>query len=283
MTFQFSKTLSLIFSFIFISFLNSNVAWAQCSQGQAFTCFDQEDADKVFKDLTSAFAPTTVSGAGSLGKIFGVELGLIVSASRAPNTQEVIDSYGSDFEIPGIPMAGISAIFTLPYGIGVEGTFIPKIDLAGQGSFESLNLGARWTITDLFPMGLLKVAIKSSLMTSNASFTQTEDTGSPISGTVTETADFDVKIFEVGAVMGLNFKILEPYIGASDLSSNGTIKATGTSTGTLIIPDVNENSEAFGLRVYGGVLIKLPLMRIGAEVGKFQDIERASIKFAFKF
>ena len=281
--FSFSKSLALIFSFLMILLLNSNTAWAQCSEGQAFTCFDQEDADKVFKDLTSAFAPTTVSGAGTLGKIFGVELGLVVSASKAPNTQEVIDSYGSDFEIPGIPMAGISAMVTLPYGIGVEGTFIPKIDIADQGSFESLNIGARWTITELFPMGLLKIAIKSSLMTSNASFTQTEVTTSPISGTVTETANFDVEIFEVGAVLGLNFKIIEPYVGASDLKSNGSIVATGTSTGTLIIPDVNEESEAFGLRVYGGVLIKLPFMRIGAEVGRFEEVERASIKFAFKF
>lgn len=280
--------LSVIRFFIFVIsihlFFISQNAWAQCSEGQTFTCFDQQDADMVFKDLTSAFAPTAVSGADSLGKIFGIEIGLVVSASKAPNTQEVIDSYGSDFEIPGIPMAGISGIFTLPYGIGVEGTFIPRIDIGEEGSFESLNLGARWTITDVFPLGLLKIALRTSLIKSSAEYAYTEDTGNPTSGIVTEDTKFDVEIFEVGAVLGLNFKIIEPYVGASDLRSSGSILATGTSTGIITIPTVDETAEAAGLRVYGGILLKvIPLMRIGAEVARFDGIDRASIKLAFKF
>ncbi len=259
------------------------MAFAQCLNGQAFTCFDQQDADKVFKDLTSAFAPTTVSGASSLGKIFGAEVGLVVSASRAPNTQEVLESYGSDFEIPGIPMAGISGIFTLPYGIGIEGTFIPQIDIGEEGSFESLNLGARWTITDLFPLGLFKITVRSSLINSNATFNYEEDTGGLPLGTVNETAEFDIKVFEIGAVVGLNFRIIEPYIGASDLQSSGSIVASGTSSTAGALPDVNESAEASGVRAYAGVLFKLPLLRIGAEVATFDGIERGSVKLAIKF
>lgn len=269
----------LMFSFFFAS----EKSYAQCAEGQAFTCFNQADADLIFKDLTSAFAPTTVSGASSLGKIFGAEVGLVVSASRAPNTQQVIESYGSDFEVPGIPMAGISAIFTLPYGIGAEGTFIPKIDIGEEGSFQSLNIGARWTLTDIFPLGLVNIAFRTSLIKSDASFTKEEVTSSPLTGTVTETANFDISVFEIGAVVGLNFKFIEPYIGVSDLRSDGNLKASGTSTGALIIPNVDESAKSSGLRYYGGVLIKIPLMRIGAEVASYDSIERASVKFAFKF
>lgn len=261
----------------------SQNSFAQCNDGQAFTCFDQEDADAVYKDLTSAFAPTAVSGASSLGKIFGVELGLVLSASRAPNTERVVQSYGSDFEIPGIPMAGISAIFTLPYGIGVEGSFVPKVDISDYGSFESLNLGARWTITDVFPMGFFKIAIRGSYLSSKASLTQEEDTGTPGIGTVSETADFAVDITEMGAVVGFNLKVVEPYIGFSNLSSDGSIQARGTSSEGAPIPDVDESSSISGTRMYAGVLFKLPLLRLGAEVATFEDIERASIKIAFKF
>lgn len=266
----------------FFLWLSPNMAQAQCIGGYAFTCFNQQDADKVFKDLTSAFAPTTVSGASSLGKVFGVELGLVVSASRAPNTQDVLDSYGSDFDIPGIPMAGISGVVTLPYGIGIESTIIPKVDLGSSGSFESLNLGARWTITDIFPMGLLNIAVRTSLMKSNATFNYEEDTGGVL-GTVNETAKFDIDVFEVGAVIGLNFKVIEPYIGASDLQARGGITANGTSSTTGALPNVDESSSASGLRAYAGVLFKLPLLRIGAEVATFEGVERASVKLAFKF
>jgi hypothetical protein len=276
--------LSLIFIALnFLFWLSPNSAKAQCvTGGYAFTCFDQEDADKVFKDLTSAFAPTTVSGASSLGKVFGVELGLVVSASQAPNTQEVIDSYGSDFDIPGIPMAGISGIVTLPYGIGIESTIIPKIDIGDEGSFESLNLGARWTITDMFPMGLLKIAVRSSLIKSKATFNYEEDGGLAF-GTVNETADFDIEVFEVGAVIGLNFKVVEPYIGASDLQAKGNIFATGTSSIQGNLATIDEDAEAAGIRAYAGVLFKLPLLRIGAEVATFEDVARGSVKIAFKF
>lgn len=281
---NFYKT-NFYFVFLFLgalATLTPELSQAQsCLNGQAFTCFDQEDADKVFTDLTSAFAPTTVSGASSLGKIYGVELGLVVSASRAPNNQEVIESYGSDFEIPGIPMAGISGIVSLPFGIGVESTFVPKVDLGDDGSFESFNIGARWTITDVFPMGLLKVAVRTSLIKSKATFNYEEE-GS-ILGTVNESAEFDVEVFEVGAAIGLNFRVVEPYIGASDLQARGSVFAQGTSSNNVPIDDVDQSAEAKGLRVYGGVLFKLPLFRIGAEVAQFDDVERASVKFAFKF
>ncbi len=279
--------MKLFSHFLFMSlltiFISQHQAYAQCNAGQAFTCFDQEDADAVYKDLTSAFAPTAVSGASSLGKIFGVELGLVISASRAPNTERVVQSYGSDFEIPAIPTAGISGIFTLPYGIGIEGSFVPKVDISDYGSFESLNIGARWTITDMFPMGFFKIAVRGSYLSSKASLTQEEDTGTPGIGIVTETADFAVDITEMGAVIGFNLKVVEPYIGFSNLSSDGTIQAQGTSSGGASIPNIDEASSISGTRAYAGVLFKLPVMRLGAEVATFEDIERASIKIAFKF
>lgn len=273
--------LNFLMCFSFLCFSNS--AWAQCADGQTFTCFDQADADKVFMDLTSAFAPTTVSGAGSLGKVFGVELGLVVSASKAPNTQEVVESYGSDFDIPGIPMAGISAVATMPMGFGIEGSFVPKLNLGDEASFESFNIGARWTVTDLFPMGVLKIALKTSVMQSKAAFSKEDDTGSPITGTVSETAEFNINILEIGAVLGLNLGFVEPYVGASDIRSEGTLHASGSSTGAIIIPDVDEASNSSGLRVYGGLVFKIPLMRIGAELSSFENIQRASVKIAFKF
>ncbi len=272
------------FIFLTLCLLTSyQKAFAQCNAGQAFTCFDQSDADLIFKDLTSAFAPTTVSGASSLGKIFGVELGLVISASRAPNTTAVVKSYGSSFDIPAIPMAGISGIFTLPYGIGIEGSIIPKVDISSYGSFESTNIGARWTITDLLPMGFFKIAIRGSYLTSNTSITHAEDSGNILIGTVTENANFDVDIVEMGGVIGLNFKIVEPYLGVSNLKSDGSIVANGSTTTGAPIPDVDQKSSLSGSRFYGGVLIKFPLLRIGAEVATIEDVERASIKIAFKF
>ncbi len=270
----------LILFFSFTSF--TDIAFGQCVQGQTFTCFDQQDADKIFKDLTSAFAPTTVSGANSLGNVFGVELGLVLTASQAPNTQEVVESYNSDFEVPFIPMAGISGIVSLPFGLGIEGTFIPKVNIEDEGSFQSFNIGARWTITDIFPMDRLKVILRTSYMTADATYTYEEDTGNLIAGTVTESADFDVEIFEVGVAVGFAFKFFEPYFGASDLQSSGDVYATGSSTGSLIISDINQSSKTAGLRVYTGVLFKLPALRLGAEIATFDGIERASIKIAFK-
>lgn len=278
---------SRFFSIISVFFLGQ-LAHGQCvpgsqGTGTAFTCFDQEDADKVFIDLTSAFAPTTVSGAGSLGKLFGVEVGLMVAASQAPNIQEVVDEYDSNIDIPGIPMAGITAVTTLPYGIGIEGSFVPKVDIDDEGSFQSLNLGVRWTVTDIIPMGLINVALKAGVMDASAEYTHSEDTGNLIYGTVTENARFDIRIKEVGAVVGLNFKIFEPFIGASSLESDGSLHADGSSSTGAPIDNVNEQATASGVKAYGGVVVKLPFMRISTQIGTFQDVQSAAIKFAAKF
>lgn len=252
--------------------------------GRVFSCFNQSEVDSVFLDLTSAFAPASVIGAGSLGKVFGIELGLVVSASEAPNTERIVQQYDPDLEIPGIPMAGLSGIISLPYGLGAEVTVIPKVDLGDEGSFESLSLGARWTLTDIFPLGILNIALRSSLLTSNANYTYSEDSGNILIGTVTEDAEFDIKTFEIGAVFGLKFRLLEPYAGFSVIESSGGLKVDTTSTtGSANNEDIDESSSAEGVRAYGGLTFKLPLIRLGLEVAHFQDINRASFKLGFKF
>lgn len=277
--------MKIIFIFISTLFLNTTLAHAQCSPGSSggpsYTCLTPSDVDKVFEDLTSAFAPAAGMGAQTLGKVFGVELGLVISASEANNTEAVVQQYDSSMEVPLIPMAGIVAAISLPNGIGITSTFIPKVEF-DENSFQSFSLGGQWNITEMFPLGMIHLAIKANILSADAYLEHSEDTGTVLYGVVTEKADFDMKMTEFGALASLNLRFFEPYLGISTLKSTGGVYAEGSATGPASVPTVDEDSDSSGVRAYVGALFKLPGLRIGAEISNYRDINRASLKLSFK-
>ncbi len=243
--------------------------------------FGQEEFDLVSKDLGAAFVHTTNSGGSSLGKIWGVEAGIVAGVLKSKNLQTVAESISgsSQSELSNLPYAGIIAGIALPFGIGGELSMVPKVDL-GDGSFSNTSFALRWSLTDFVPLvggfSPVKIAFKMSYGKAALDYTFS------LTGSSTETADFSIKNTEFGVVAGFNMFIVEPYIALSTVKTSSDIAAATD----LVLPGVsssrNLSSSFSGFRSVAGVLLKLPLLRIGLEYSNLNSLNRYTLKFSLK-
>jgi hypothetical protein len=77
----------LFFSLVFL--MGATTAYGQFDDTIFLEDFNQEDFNDVSKDLGAAFSFTTNSGGSSLGKLWGVELGLVLGVTEASNIERI--------------------------------------------------------------------------------------------------------------------------------------------------------------------------------------------------
>lgn len=243
--------------------------------------FSQENFKLASKDLVSAFAHTTNSGGSSLGSLWGVEAGVVFGALDADNLTKAAKSVSNDVpdEFKYIPYAGIVAGVALPFGIGGELSFVPKTSV-GDGSFANQSIGLRWAITDMVPLvgswSPLKITARAAFGSADfkSSFSAT--------GGSTETVDFELKNTEFGVTAGFNFFLVEPYLGLSTVKSSSDLAATSDISLPGINPNARFSADLSGARTILGVLLKLPLLRIGLEMSNMQSTTRYTAKISLK-
>lgn len=243
--------------------------------------FGQAEFELVSKDLAAAFAHTTNSGGSSLGSLWGVEVGIVVGALKSDNLQDAAQSITGDKEedLAYLPYAGIVAGIALPFSIGAELSLVPKIDL-DDGSFSNSSIGLRWSVTDFIPIvgtfSPLKIAARASYGTTKMDYSFSTTANS------TETADFEIKTKEFGLIAGLNFFLVEPYLGVSTVKSNSTLNAATDFTFSGIISNRTLESDPSGTRAVLGVLLKLSFSRFGLEASTLHSSTRYTFKMSLK-
>lgn len=252
--------------------------------------FDAQDFENASKDLAAAFVHTTNSGASSLGKVFGFEVGLVFGAAESKYLKAIAKEIADDPDnedidnFSWVPYAGLVGAFSMPYGLGVEASVIPKIDFEDDSYFKHLSGSVRWTITDIFPV----IGSFSPLkLTAKVSYGQTDlYYKTNATSTSTETADFSISNFEYGLVAGANLVFLEPYVGVSSVKTQSELYAETDYVSP--IPGVIINNREFktdlkSARYLAGLLFKFPLFRFGLEYSNLHTVDRYTAKLAFKF
>lgn len=272
----------LLYSLTLVLISLSNFAHAQSNV--IFTNFSPQDFEDVNEDLTSAFTHTTHNGAASLGKIFGIEVGLVLGLVEANNLERVSQSTSSSSEgIPYLPSAGISGAIGLPFGLGAEVNLIPEIDEIEDAKFENFSIAARWSITDMFPLkggfSKLKLALRASHGNSETTYATTGNEA--LLGNYTASADFKTETTEFTFLVGYDLSWFEPYLSVGSVKSNGDLFAETVSDlqGT---DTANYAAEFNGTRVVLGLAFKLPILRLGFEYSQIADAPRLTTKIAFK-
>lgn len=250
------------------------------AQDLKFQNIDQADMKKVVNDFSAVLNHSSVSGASSLGTIFGFEVGVMGGITNTKRIDELVDeSSGQNQKADQIPHAAIVGALTVPAGITVEGSFLPKV---GGDDFkvQNMSLGVKWTPTDVFLDWPVSVAIKAHFTKSQAEFKQT------ISNVDTN-FDYDNNITAFTLLVSKNFVMVEPYFGVSLLSAKGDLDVTGSSTvfdtsafgaGTTSA-SASTTSTGFML----GAEVKLLIFKFGAEYANLFGTSRYSGKLAFYF
>ncbi len=268
-------TLSIICTFSFTVFAEKNI----------FTDeeFKQNEFDLISKDLVAAFAHTINSGGSSLGKIWGLEAGIvagILSSKNLENVAKNISGIKQD-NFSYIPYAGFIAGVTLPFGIGYELNIIPTLGLDFENdSFFNTSTALRWSVTDLIPIvgtfSPLKIALKAAFGKTAVKYTFNINTDSE------EKTDFKLNNTELGIVAGFNLFLIEPYLGLSHVKSKTRLHASTNIKIPGIITEQTLKSDLSGTRTIIGLLFKLPIFRIGLEWSNLQDSNRYTAKLSLK-
>ncbi len=238
---------------------------------------DDEDFKNIVKDFSAVFNHTTVSGASSLGTIFGFELGLVGGITRTGRIDALADEGGTDQNAGKIPHGELIGIITVPAGITIEAGFIPKVG-SDEFKFNTFTGAVKWTPTDVFLDWPLSVAIKAHLTKTKATFNQTI-------ATIPTKFDYDNTITGFTLLASKNFVLVEPYFGIQMLSAKGDMDVTGSPT--VFDPAYTTGTSASAKASTTGFLLgcelKLLIVKLGAEYQNLFGTSRYTGKLSFYF
>src|SRR5687768_15622569 len=84
------------------------------AQSLKFDQIDQSDLDAITKEFTANFAHSTVSGASSLGDVFGVEVALIGGMTKTPEIDRRVKEVDANASVGQLANAVLAAQFSVP-------------------------------------------------------------------------------------------------------------------------------------------------------------------------
>lgn len=250
----------------------------------AFNDIDADQLKTITEEFGASTAHTSVSGANSLGAIFGIEAGVIAGAVKSEGIEEIVNAVnpGEDIDVIAVPHAAVLLAASFPLGLGAELTFVPDIDMQ-DFSIERTGIAGKWTLTDaVLSVPLLDLAVKAHYTKASMSFLQAAVGSSP----ETEVT-FDAKTMGLDFMVGYSLNLLllgiDTYASIGYVSVDGTLSATASIFDASVTTGLSAESTQSGLDLKVGANLKLLLFKFGLEYQKILDSERYTAKISVKF
>ena len=273
---KFLATTATIFSMLVFS--------ASANAGlPSFNNITSAQAETIVEEFGASGAHTSVSGAASLGSIFGIEAGAIIGLMNSNGIKSIVDTVnpGTDIDVSSIPHAALLVAVSLPLGLGAEVTFLPSLDL-GDVKIERTGLAGKLTLTDtMLDIPLVDIAIKAHFTTAKLSYTQ------PIAGSsVSSNISFDSKILGADLFVGYDLNLV--LVAAEIYASAGFVQVDGDFSSSIDIFDstvtgLTASSKKSGADFKVGATFKLLLFKLGLEYQNILGNTRTTAKFSLKF
>jgi hypothetical protein len=260
MNYKFNKifvTAALVFA--------ANIAHAQFN----FNNLTQGDLDGANKEFSHNFMFTTVSGASSLGSLWGFEIGVTGGMSDGDKISEIIKRSSPSSDFKDLYNVGLMGRVSIPFGLTVEAGLLPKIKV--QDAELSQFAGAiRYNLIEL-PVA---VGLRAHYSKTDFSFAQT-------SGAFTGTVDYDSDVYGVQALVSQNFVMIEPYAGLGFVEGKGDLEAAGS--GSIGSFGNSGSSKQSSVQMMGGLNVHLGFLNLGAEYSRAFETNRITGKLSFGF
>lgn len=244
----------------------------------SFTSLTQDDYDKITKEFSSNFVHNSVSGASSLGSVFGIETSLVAGQTGSPNIDAIVKRSGSSSGLSSLYSGGLLLAVSVPLGFTGEVVYFPKSTVS-DASFQTTSLALKWTASESLLVLPINLAFRGLYTNSEFSFNQT------LSGA-------NATVTNKNTVSGLQILVspklpfVEPYVGIGMLSASNSLSVAGT-TGTIfdttLTTSQSSDNKASSTQLIAGVNAKLLLFSLGAEYSKAFDASRLGVKFGFAF
>lgn len=260
---------------ILFALIGSNSAQAQTV---TINQISQSDFEQLSREVSANFTHTSVSGATSLGSIWGFQFGLIAGQTPTPGLNTLVQRAKPDASVDKIYHAGLLGMLTVPFGITGEVLVLPSV---GSNDFKakSTSLAVKWTLTEFlleeFPVDL---AVKAFYTTAQM------DTKQRVNNT-DQNINFQDKMMGLSFLVSKNLGVIEPYAGliynkaSVDLSYSGgaTIFDTNYTTGQSANVDTSSTGMVLGAEA------KLLFFNAGLEFTRIFGANRYTAKLAFSF
>lgn len=237
---------------------------------------DQGAFKKVIGNFSANFNHTSVSGAESLGTIFGFEVGFVGGTTRSPDLQSLALAADSSAQADRLPHGELLGVLTVPAGLTVEAGWLPKIG-SRDFQYRTFSAALKWTPTDTLLDWPFNFAIKGHVTATNLKF------NANVSGTSTD-FDYDNSILGLTALVSKNLGIVEPYAGLGLLRAKGTLDASSSAVfdaGYTLANSASEKNSSGELLL--GAEVKLILVKLGFEYARLFDASQYNAKLSFYF
>ena len=260
--------LSLAMGLVFFSFM------AEAST-LAFDNLSAAQVNSVIEEFSANFTHTSVSGASSLGSVFGFQLGLVAGATKVPEIAELAKLADPTISTAVVPHAGILAMLSIPYGVTFETSLVPAVG-SNEFKFRNIGLGVKWTLTESVLPLPLSLAVKAHLMKTHLEFQQ-------VVSSVNSKIGFDDSVSGLGLYISENFVFIEPYLGLGVLRGKGDFDVTGTSSFFSFTTASTYSATRSSPQVVLGVEGTLLFVRLGVELARQFGTTSGTAKLAFSF
>lgn len=230
-----------------------------------------QQTKRVIEDLNAHLFPTTVTPASSLGKYFGMELGVLGGYSDSPEIDKLDSS-----DISKIPHAALLAIVHLPYGLGIEYSTLP-ID-TGDFYYKYHVTGLKWTLTDLWDKFPVDLRLRAQYAKGSLSYEQ------KVSDVPVE-VDYLYSAWATNITISKKLFILEPYLGLGYLSSSNDLKATGAASIFNISVTASDREDIKLNYFYAlyGLQLDLGYVHTALELAQVNSRKKVSFKLSLAF
>jgi hypothetical protein len=236
-----------------------------------FTNIDSSDLKSIIKELGNNFTYTPVSGASTLGSIFGFKVGLIAGTTSTP---EIANLSGSG---ESIPHAAILGRISIPFGLTFGLNYVPSTKL-GDATIGVTGIEAQWTISEGLLVIPFDLALRGTYSTASFGFSQTiSSVDTDVSSKITSTS--------LAIIAGLDLVVVKPYAGIGTVNVNGNLdidSSTSFFNGDLA-GETDASETVSGTQLLMGVDFSLLIMDLGVEFAQQLGSNRYTAKVAFGF
>jgi len=244
----------------------------------------QSDVDSISEEFSANFVHTTVSGASTMGSIFGFEVGIIGRATDTPKIGALVKEQSPNTDIGSIYDAGIMAQVSVPFGITGELVFLPEIDL-GEFKAKKQSIGLKWTITDGLLVLPFNLAVRAHY--SSADFSYADVINNSSTGNINVNSEIGIETSSFGAhvTASLDLMVVEPYAGMGFVSSDTDINVNAAGSASIFSYTAAQSasSSSSGLHYFVGAQANLLLFKFAAEYSNVYGVDRVTGKFALGF
>lgn len=249
-----------------------------------FDNIDESDLKKIIGDFSGNFVHTTVSGASSLGHIFGLEFGIAGGASTTPGINSLIKEQDPNANEGALIHGGLIAQVSIPFGLTFEASLIPS---TGNDELKISNtgIGLRWTMTDSIFSLPFHLALKAHSTKTTLDFATIINNSSTGGIPVNSKINLNTSTSGLSLVLSKSLLIFEPYIGFGVLNSSGDMAVTGAGNifDTTVTSSQAATSKTSGTQFFIGSELKLLILKLGVEYSKVIDVTRVTGKLALSF